>query len=156
MKNRVRHYESPLQEKTKIDKFFIFMMIFAFLLATGVVLGVDYEELTLFEKIIITFPGIFILSVGLCLGCFFRKQVVNIKVQENGLLFIKNNGKSYKIIENCIEVQNLQNTYVFYFSGKKAMTAYKYMPFEPFAHKKKMDHLVEALIKKGYIAVKKY
>lgn len=156
MKNRVRHGELSLQEKTKIDKFFIFMMIFAFLLAMGVVLGTDYEELTLFEKVIITFPGIFILSVGLCLWCFFRKQVVNIKVQENGLLFIKNNGKSYGVTNNSIEVLNLQNMYVFYFSGEKAMTAYKYMPFEPFIHKKKLDQLIENLIYKGYITVKKY
>ncbi len=145
-----------LQEKTKVDKFFVFLMTFGLLLATGFYIGVDYEALTLFEKVISTLPVIFILLVGICLWCYFRKQVVDIKVLENGLLFIRENGKTYGVVDNIVEVQNLQSTYVFYLSGKKVMSAYKYMPFDPFAHKEKMDKIIEELIYRGYLKVKKY
>lgn len=155
-RKKVDYSNNYLQEKVKVDKFFIFLMTFGLLLAIGVLLGVDYDELSSFEKIIVIFPAVFISLVGISLWRYFGKQVVDIKVIEDGLLFIRNNGKCYRVIDNIVEVQNMQSTYVFYLSGEKIMTAYKYMPFDPFEHKEKMDLLIERLIDSGSLKIKKY
>lgn len=94
-RKKVDYSNNYLQEKVKVDKFFIFLMTFGLLLAIGVLLGVDYDELSSFEKIIVIFPAVFIPLVGISLWCYFGKQVVDIKQKLDILVNIDNKMRAW-------------------------------------------------------------
>lgn len=51
---------------------------------------------------------IFVLTIGTCLYSFFNKQIVDIRWEEEGLVFVSNGGKAHRVA--CEDVQEINST----------------------------------------------
>lgn len=63
---------------------------------------------------------VFVLTISACLYSFFNKQIVDIRWEEEGLVFVSNSGKEHRVAcENVQEINSTAARYVFILRGAK-------------------------------------
>jgi len=137
--------------------FWIFIGIFSLIWCIGFFLSPkENEDFNLLEWIVFIVPTVLILSVGVPLYLFFNKQVVDINVSGDKIIFIKNSGNVVMCnMEENVQVKEEENKYIFIINNIKMLSAYKYMPPEPMKHRKFMKDKIATLESEGVIHYKR-
>ena len=92
----------------------------------------------------------FVLLIGISLYIFFNRQIVDVKWNNDELIFLANSGKSHHVkCEDVCEIKVTASRYVFVVGERKKLSAYKYMSSNPFKHEKMLGDRINQLVNEG-------